>query len=106
MKTAVALLIYSMEYEANPLAYTEIKSIQSKNDDLDLTINECIEIIKSKNIQLGVNPFILDALNEFIKEYEENKLYNQLLYFLELKFDLTRDEETLSKINQARKLNY
>ena len=106
MKTAVALLIYSMEYEANPLAYTEIKSIQSKNDDLDLTINECIEIIKSKNIQLGVNPFILDTLNEFIKEYEENKLYNQLLYFLELKFDLTRDEETLSKINQARKLNY
>lgn len=106
MKTAVALLIYSMEYEANPLAYTEIKSIQSRNDDFELSLKECIEIIEDKNIQLGVNPFILDTLNEFIKEYEENKLYNQLLYFLELKLDLTNDEETLSKINEIRKLNY
>jgi hypothetical protein len=49
-----------------------------------------------------VNPFILETLDEFIKEYEANKLYNQLMYFLELKFDLTRDEETLSKINETR----
>lgn len=88
------------------MAYTEIKSIQSKNDDLDLSLNECNEIIQSKNIQRGVNPFILETFNEFIKEYGENKLYNQLLYFLELKFDLTHDEETLSKINETRKLNY
>ena len=107
MKTALALLIYSMEFEASPLAYTEIKSIQSKNDDLNLSLKECIEIIESKKIQLGVNPFIMDALNEFIMEYGENKLYNQLLYFLELKFDLTKDNETLAEINQTReKLNY
>lgn len=102
MKTALALFIYSMEYEASPLAYAEIKYIQSKNDDIELSLNECIEIIKDKNIQLGPNPFILETLDELTKEYDENKLYHQLLYFLELKFDLKNDVETLDKINDIR----
>ena len=102
MKTALALYIYSMEYEASPLAYAEIKFIQSKAENLELTLNECIEIIKGKNIQIGANPFILDGLNELIGEYEKNELYNQLLYFLELKFNLKSDEETLAKINDIR----
>lgn len=102
MRTALALFIYSMEYEASPLAYTEIKYIQGQTDNMELTLGECIKIIESKNIQIGVNPFILETLDEFIKEYESNKLYNQLLYFLELKFDLTNDKKTLEKINDTR----
>lgn len=102
MRTALALYIYSMEFEASPLAYTEIKYIQSKNDNMELTLNECIEIIESKNIQLGVNPFIIETLNELIKEYEKNKLYNQALYFMELQFDLTHDVETLELMNETR----
>ena len=102
LKTTLALYIYSMEYEASPLAYAEIKFIQSKAENLELTLNECIEIIKGKNIQIGANPFILDGLNELIGEYEKNELYNQLLYFLELKFNLKSDEETLAKINDIR----
>lgn len=106
-KTAQALYIYSMEFEASPLAYAEIKFIQSKNNNMELSLKECVEIIENKNIQLGANPFILDVLNELIKEYDENKLYNQLLYFLELKFDLTNDEKTFAKINDTKeKLNY
>ena len=102
MRTALALYICSMEFEASPLAYTEIKYIQSKNDNMELTLNECIEIIESKNIQLGVNPFIIETLNELIKEYEKNKLYNQALYFMELQFDLTHDVETLELMNETR----
>lgn len=102
LKTALALYIYSMEYEASPLAYAEIKFIQSKTDNMELSLNECIDIIEGKNIQVGPNPFILDTLDEFIREYEENKLYNQLLYFLELRFDLKNDVETLGKINDTR----
>ena len=102
MRTALALYIYSMEFEASPLAYTEIKYIQSKNDNMELTLNECIKIIESKNIQLGVNPFIIETLNELIKEYEKNKLYNQALYFMELQFDLTHDVETLELMNETR----
>ncbi len=102
MKTALALFIYSMEYEASPLAYREIKDMQSKNN-LELSITECIEIIRNKNIQLGINPFVLDCLDEFIKEYEENKLYHQLLYFLELKLNITNDEKILEKIRNIEK---
>ena len=104
MKTAMALFIYSMEYEASPLAYTEIKYIQSKNDNMELPLNECIKIIEDKKIQIGPNPFILETLDEFIKEYGQNKLYNQLLYFLELKFDLTNDSQTLKQIQDTQKL--
>lgn len=103
MKTALALYIYSMEYEASPLAYAEIRSIQSKNGNLELPLKECIEIIEAKNIQLGPNKFILDALDELINEYDKNKLYNQLIYFLELKFDLDNDPATLEKISTTRK---
>ena len=102
MRTALALYIYSMEFEASPLAYTEIKYIQSKNDNMELSLNECIEIIEGKNIQLGANPFVIETLNELIREYEKNKLYNQALYFMELQFDLTHDGKTLERMNEIR----
>ena len=69
-----------------------------------MTLKESIEIIKGKNIQIGVNPFILNTLNELIEEYETNKLYNQTLYFLNLKFDITGDEKTLRKINDIKNI--
>lgn len=101
MKTALALFTYSMEYELSPLAYTEIKYIQEKNE-ITLSLNECIDIIKSKNIQLGPNPFIMESLDELIEEYDNNSLYHQSLYFLELKFDLTKDEKILDRINEIK----
>ena len=100
-RTALALYIYSMEFEASPLAYAEIKYIQSRSK-VELSLNECIEIIEGKNIQLGVNPFILECLDELIFEYEKNNLPNQVRYFLELKFDITNDEKILDKINKIK----
>lgn len=99
---AFALFRYSMEYELNPMAYSEINYIQNKDKSIDLSLDESIEIIKNKNIQLGVNPFVLETLDEFIKEYEENKLYNQTLYFLELKYNLTNDEKLIEKIENIQ----
>ena len=100
-RTALALYIYSMEFEPSPLAYAEIKYIQSRSK-VELSLNECIEIIEGKNIQLGVNPFILECLDELIFEYEKNNLPNQVRYFLELKFDITNDEKILNKINKIK----
>ena len=100
-RTALALYIYSMEFEPSPLAYAEIKYIQSKSK-VELSLNECIEIIEGKNIQLGVNPFILECLDELIFEYEKNNLPNQVRYFLELKFDITNDEKILERINKIK----
>ncbi|WP_295610828.1 tetratricopeptide repeat protein [uncultured Methanobrevibacter sp.] len=103
-ETAFALFRYSMEYELNPMAYSEINYIQNKDKSIDLSLDESMEIIKNKNIQLGVNPFILETLDEFIREYEENKLYSQTLYFLELKYNLTNDEKLIEKIENLQEL--
>lgn len=107
MEIALALFIYSMEYELSPQAYSEINYIQSKNSELKLKLDECINIIKNKNIQLGVNPFVLDTLYELADEYEKNRLYSQSIYYYEIIYDLTNDENILEKIkNITSKINY
>lgn len=107
MEIALALFIYSMEYELSPQAYSEINYIQSKNSELKLNLDECINIIKNKNIQLGVNPFVLDTLYELADEYEKNRLYSQSIYYYEIIYDLTNDENILEKIkNITSKINY
>ena len=107
MEIALALFIYSMEYELSPQAYSEINYIQSKNSELKLNLDECINIIKNKNIQLGVNPFVLDTLYELTDEYEKNHLYSQSIYYYEIIYELTNDENILEKIkNITSKINY
>lgn len=104
LDTAFALFKFSMEFELSPMAYSELNYIQSKNPKINLTLDESIEILKNKNIQIGVNPFILKTLDELIEEYESDKLYNQTLYFLKIKFDITKDEKTLEKIENIQNL--
>lgn len=106
MRTALALFTYSMEFDLSPMAYSEITHIKSKNN-IEITLEESIEIIKNKNIQLGPNPLILETLKDLAKEYEENMLINQSIYFYELFCNLTNDKKTLEKINELKtKLNY
>ena len=104
LETAFALFRYSMEYEMSPMAYSEIAYIQNKDKDIDLSLEESIELIGDKNIQLGANPFILETLDELIEEYEENKLYNQELYFLNIKFNLTNEDELIEKIENIQNI--
>lgn len=107
LETAFALFRYSMEYEMNPMAYSEMRYIQNKDNTIDLSLDESIEIIKKKNIQLGINPFILETLDELIREYEENKLYSQELFFLNLKYNLTNEEKIYEKIENIQEMiNY
>lgn len=101
METALALFNYSMEFDLSPLAYREITHIKSRNT-IELTLEESIDIIKSKNIQLGPNPLILETLNELAEEYKENMLLNQSIYFYELIYNITNDEKTLEKINALK----
>ncbi len=105
--TALALFYYSMEYDLSPLAYREIKNIQSKNETQDLTANLCVELIESEKIPTGANPFILSLLDELSDEYRENKLYRQTLYYLEIKYNLNPDKKTLLEIESMKnKINY
>lgn len=95
---AVGLLKYSMTFEMSVMAHSELHYIESKGHNIDITLEDAIEIIKDNNIQLGVNPFILETLNELAGEYEKNKLYAQAIYFYELIFNLTNDEKIAEKI--------
>ena len=99
---AIALFKYSMKYEMSIKAYSELQYIESKGHDIDISLNDAISILEDKNIQIGVNPFVFEALNELAKEYEKNKLYNQSLYFYELLYDITNDEQTFNKINELQ----
>ena len=99
---ATALFKYSMKYEMSIKAYSELQYIESKGHDIDISLNDAISILEDKNIQIGVNPFVFEALNELAKEYEKNKLYNQSLYFYELLYDITNDEQTFNKINELQ----
>ena len=85
-------------------AYSELQYIESKGHDTNLTLKEAISILESKNIQIGVNPFVLSTLEELAKEYEKNKLYNQSLYFHNLLYDLNHDEKTLNKIKEIQNI--
>ncbi|WP_407413425.1 tetratricopeptide repeat protein [Methanobrevibacter sp.] len=106
MKTALALFTYSMEFDLSPMTYSEINYIKSKNN-IELTLEESIDIIKNKNIQIGPNPFIIETLENLANEYEENMLLNQSIYFYKLRYNLTKDEKILDRIKELEnKINY
>lgn len=107
LDVATAFLKYSMTFEMSIMAYSELHYIESKGQNIDMGLEDAIEIIKKQNIQLGVNPFILETMNELAKEYENNQLFNQAIYFYELMFNLTNDEKTAEKIkNLTEEKNY
>ena len=95
---AVALFKYSMNFELSIMAYNELHYIESKGQSIDLSRDEVNQLLESTNIQIGVNPFILDTLYGFAEEYEKNILFNQSLYFYELISNLTDDEKVAQKI--------
>lgn len=104
---AAALFKYSMNFELSIMAYNELHYIKSKGQSIDLSREEVNQLLESTNIQPGVNPFILETLYELAKEYEENKLFNQSLYFYKLINNLTDDEEITQKIKDiTNEINY
>ena len=102
LDVAAGLFSYSMKYELSPLAYKELQYIKSKGQNIDLSREECIVLLKSKNIQIDANPFILETLSELANRYDSEHAFNQALYFYELLFDLTNDKNILEKMNNIR----
>lgn len=104
---AAALFKYSMNFELSIMAYNELHYIESKGQSINLSKEEVDELLESSNIQIGVNPFIITTLYELADEYEQNKLYNQSLYFYELLNSITDDETVVQKIkNITNETNY
>lgn len=104
LETAAALFSYSMKYELSPLAYKELKYIESKGQNIDLSREECVELMEKKNIQVDANPFIIETLTQLAEKYDREHAYSQALYFYELLFDLTNDKDIIEKMNEIQRI--
>ena len=95
---AVAALNYSLSVEFSPNAFSELEYVKSLGHKNTISEERMIELLKENNIQIGPNPLILKILTKLIMEAELNNNYNIALYFYNIAYDLTKDEEVLEKI--------
>ena len=79
------------------MEYLKSRGIDTETDDAKIR-----EVIESKNIQLGANPFILDTLNFISIGLERKRYYRSALYFYRILYDLTKDNQVLGKINSIQ----
>ena len=86
----------------NVNAVKELDYISKRGIDIEVDDEEAKKIIKSKNVQLDVNPFILDALETLSFYFESKGFYSQALYFYRIMYDLTNDNSVLGRINSIQ----
>ena len=96
---AVSCYRYSLKYENDPFTEDKIRLIQ-KNNGIDLSDDECEKFMKSKHIQLGVNPYILENLEKLAVDYENDNMLHQSLFFYRLFYSVNKDEQTFNKIKE------
>ena len=104
LELATALFNYSLVYEANMTAYSELEYIKSLGYDKKMDVDYSVELIKNNNIQMGVNPLIFSIIQELIKIFTRTQNYNQLLNMYEISFDLTHNQDFLNKINELKRM--
>lgn len=102
LELATALFKYSLIYDANMTAYSELEYIKSLGYSEELDIDFSIKIIKQHNIQIGPNPLIFTILQELINIYTRTQDFNQLLSMYEVSYDLTKNPNFLDKINKIK----
>lgn len=100
----VASIFYnhSLKFDNNVNALKELQYINNRGIDIDIDDERMENAIRSKNVQLDVNPFILDTLDTLSFYFESKGFYNQALYFYRIMYDLTNDSLVLSKINSIQ----
>ena len=96
---ALACYKYRLKYEKDFLAQERADFIESKYG-ISLTQEESMELMKSKHIKLGANPFIVENLEKLAIEYENDNLLTQSLYFYRLLYSLKKENETFEKIKE------
>ena len=99
---STALFNYSLSIELNPMAFSELEYMKSLGQEYDVDEDRMIELLKENNIQIGPNPLIFNILAQLIMEAEMNQNYNALIYFYNILYDLTKDEEVLDKLNDIK----
>ena len=96
---SLACYKYSLKYENNPFTKSKIEYLE-RNSGIELNEETCIELLKSKHIQLGAKPFIIENLEKLAIEYEKDTLFNQALFFYRLLYSVKKEENTFKKIKE------
>ena len=99
---AAAFYDYSLNFDFNKQAFRELEYLKSRGINTEIDDEDARETIASKNIQVGVNPFILDTLKVISTDLENRKYYSGALYFYRILYDLTKDNLILGKINSIQ----
>ena len=99
---AAAFYDFSLNFNFNKQALAELEYLKSRGISIEMNRKEAERIIESKNIQIGVNPFILDTLRFISADLENRKYYRGALYFYRILYDLTKDNLILAKINSIQ----
>ena len=102
LDVAAAFYDYSLNYDFNKQAFRELDYLKSRGINTEIDDGEAERIIESKNIQVGVNPFIIDTLKYVSADLEYKKYYRGALYFYRILYDLTKDNLVLGKINSMQ----
>ena len=102
LEVASVFYNHSLKFDNNVNAVKELDYIRNRGIDIEIDDEDTERIIKSKNVQLDVNPFILDALETLSYYFESKGFFKAALYFFRIMYDLTNDNLVFSKINQLQ----
>ena len=93
---------FSLNFDFNRQAFRELEYLKSRGINTEIDRKDAENVIESKKIQVGVNPFILDTLRIICADLENRKYYRGALYFYRILYDLTKDNHILGKINSIQ----
>ena len=102
LDVAAVFYDYSLNFDFNKKALVELEYLKSRGINIEIDDEKARDVIESKNIQLGVNPFILDTLRLISADLENRNYYSGALYFYRVLYDLTKDNVVLGRINSIQ----
>lgn len=102
LEIAAVFYDFSLNFDFNKQALRELEYLKSRGIKAEIDEEEAIKIIESKNIQVGVNPFILDTLRVICAGLEKRNYDRGALYFYRILYDLTKDNLVLARINSIQ----
>lgn len=86
-------------YENHPRAQIELQLI---NSYLYIDETDIKKVLNDENIPANINDDILEISMFLALDFEKKNLLNQSLYFYGVLYNLTHDEEVLTKINDLK----
>lgn len=102
LELAAALFKFSLIFENNDMAYTELNFIESLGYNTSQRDNDFINILNRNDIQMGPSDLVFDTLIELIKKAQEENNLSETLSLYSILYDLTKDENIKKTIDQIR----